>query len=120
MIFLEISLDRIGMKQTGTPNPLLAIESLHTYFKTPHGTARAIDDVSFEVREGEVLGIVGESGCGKSEAAAGLSFSSPLPGTSGYLRQTETSGSAKDGWAFGGLPPVRGREELGSAIAAGG
>ena len=46
--------------------PLLAIEHLKKYFKTPNGMLHAVDDVSFTLNEGETLGVVGESGCGKS------------------------------------------------------
>ena len=45
---------------------LLEIRNLRTHFKTPHGTVRAVDDVSLDIGAGDVLGIVGESGCGKS------------------------------------------------------
>jgi peptide/nickel transport system ATP-binding protein len=46
--------------------PLLEVRDLRTWFHTDAGTARAVDGVSFTVERGEVLGIVGESGCGKS------------------------------------------------------
>lgn len=46
--------------------PLLEIKSLKTYFYTDDGTVRAVDGVDFEIYEGEILGLVGESGCGKS------------------------------------------------------
>lgn len=46
--------------------PLLEVKSLKTYFYTDDGTVRAVDGVDFEVYEGEILGLVGESGCGKS------------------------------------------------------
>ncbi len=49
--------------QTGA---LLEIRSLRTSFKTPSGIARAVDGVSLQVHEGRTLGVVGESGCGKS------------------------------------------------------
>jgi len=46
--------------------PLLEVRNLKTYFYTEDGIVRAVDGVNFEVYPGEVLGIVGESGCGKS------------------------------------------------------
>ena len=46
--------------------PVLQVDNLRTYFSTDVGLARAVDGISFEVREGETLGIVGESGCGKT------------------------------------------------------
>jgi oligopeptide/dipeptide ABC transporter ATP-binding protein len=46
--------------------PLLEVKGLKTYFYTEDGVVRAVDGVNFEVFPGEVLGIVGESGCGKS------------------------------------------------------
>ena len=45
---------------------LLEVRDLHTYFRTRAGEVRAVDGVSFDVEVGEMLGIVGESGCGKS------------------------------------------------------
>ena len=46
--------------------PLLQIEHLKKYFSTPNGFLYAVDDVNFSIMEGETLGVVGESGCGKS------------------------------------------------------
>ncbi len=45
---------------------VLRVEDLRVYYRTLRGDVRAIDGVTFQVREGEVLGIAGESGCGKS------------------------------------------------------
>lgn len=45
---------------------MLKVEGLKKYFHTPAGVLHAVDDVNFSVREGETLGVVGESGCGKS------------------------------------------------------
>ena len=49
--------------------PLLAVRDLCTYFFTDDGVAKAVDGVSFDVLPGSVLGLVGESGCGKSVTA---------------------------------------------------
>ena len=48
------------------PGNVLEIDDLHTYFFTDVGTAKAVDGVSFEVPAGKTVGVVGESGCGKS------------------------------------------------------
>lgn len=45
---------------------LISIKNLKKYFKVPSGTLKAVDDVSFDIYDGETLGLVGESGCGKS------------------------------------------------------
>ena len=51
---------------------LLKVQNLSTYFFTDEGTVYALDDVSFTLNRGETLGIVGESGCGKSQMALSL------------------------------------------------
>ena len=45
---------------------LLEVKNLRTYFHTDDGIVKSVDDVSFEVKHGKTLGVVGESGCGKS------------------------------------------------------
>ena len=45
---------------------ILEVKHLKKYFETPRGTLHAVDDVSFSIQRGKTLGIVGESGCGKS------------------------------------------------------
>src|SRR5262245_19468449 len=48
------------------PSLLLDVQGLETTFKTPEGVLHAVNGVSFGLKEGETLGVVGESGCGKS------------------------------------------------------
>jgi oligopeptide/dipeptide ABC transporter ATP-binding protein len=52
--------------------PLLSVDHLTTRFDLPGGSVAAVDDVSFEIRGGETLGLVGESGCGKSVTALSI------------------------------------------------
>lgn len=48
------------------PNNILEIEDLHTYFFTDSGTVKSVNGVTFSVPQGKIVGVVGESGCGKS------------------------------------------------------
>jgi oligopeptide/dipeptide ABC transporter ATP-binding protein len=66
--------------------PLLRVRDLKTYFVTEHGrgTARAVDGVSFDLYPGETLGIVGESGCGKTVTS--LSILRLIPEPPGHVR----------------------------------
>ena len=53
-------------------NNIVEFENLHTYFFTDAGVSRAVNGVSFSIPEGSVVGIVGESGCGKSVTSLSL------------------------------------------------
>lgn len=53
-------------------SPILDVRNLCTHIATAEGTARAVDDVSFHIHSGETLGLVGESGCGKSITSLSL------------------------------------------------
>jgi len=59
--------------------PVLTVSGLKTYFFTRQGMVRAVDDVSFALKRGETLAIVGESGCGKSITALSLMRLIPDP-----------------------------------------
>ena len=58
---------------------ILSVKDLKTYFYTRDGIVKAVDGVSFDLHRGETLGIVGESGCGKSIAALSLMRLVPDP-----------------------------------------
>lgn len=59
---------------------LLSVKDLQTYFLLDEGTVRAIDGVSFDLWQGQTLGVVGESGCGKSVTARSILRIVPKPG----------------------------------------
>jgi len=60
--------------------PLLSVEGLETQFATSQGVLRAVDGISFTIERGEVLGLVGESGCGKSVTSLSIMRLVPPPG----------------------------------------
>jgi oligopeptide/dipeptide ABC transporter ATP-binding protein len=61
--------------------PLLEVKGLRTSFRTRDGIVRAVDGIDFHVDRGEVLGLVGESGCGKSVTSLSILRLIPKPGT---------------------------------------
>jgi oligopeptide transport system ATP-binding protein len=65
-------------EQTGR-EPILRVRALRTYFHTRAGVVRAVDGVSFDLHPGETLGIVGESGCGKTVTALSIMRLVPSP-----------------------------------------
>ena len=62
---------------------LIKTENLKKYFNVPSGVLHAVDDVSFEINRGETLGLVGESGCGKS--TIGRTILGLIPETGGAV-----------------------------------
>jgi oligopeptide transport system ATP-binding protein len=91
---------------------VLSVKDLRTYFETEDGTVKAVDGISFEVRQGETLGIVGESGSGKS--VANLSVMRLIPNPPGKI----VSGSIMfDGRDMLALTPREVRDIRGKRIA---
>jgi peptide/nickel transport system ATP-binding protein/oligopeptide transport system ATP-binding protein len=72
---------------SGENHFLLKIRNLHTYFFTDEGVAKAVDGVDLELEEGGTLGVVGESGCGKSVTA--LSIMRLIPDPPGKITNGE-------------------------------
>lgn len=75
-------------------NPLLEIKSLSTHFFTEDGIIHAVEDVSFEIQPGEILSLVGESGCGKS--VTGLSILRLIPSPPGKILRGQILFNGRD------------------------
>jgi peptide/nickel transport system ATP-binding protein len=90
-------------------NPLLDVRGLRVEFPTRRGTLRAVRDVSFAIAPGEVLGVVGESGAGKSLTGAAIIGLIDAPGriSGGEIR---LSGRRIDNLPYEAMRKVRGRE----------
>ena len=93
--------------------PLLAVRDLRTWFFTDQGVARAVDGVSFDVRGSETLGIVGESGCGKTVTSLSILGLLPRP----PARVMEGSSVRFAGEELVGAPERRLRALRGNDIA---
>lgn len=59
-------------QQTTERSTVLDVQNLKVYYETPTGDVRAVDDVSFKIDQGEIVGLVGESGCGKTTTAMAI------------------------------------------------
>jgi len=68
-----------GLTKGRKAEKLLSVRGLSTHFFTPDGVVQAVDDVSFDVDYGETLGLVGESGCGKTVSALSIARLVPNP-----------------------------------------
>jgi peptide/nickel transport system ATP-binding protein len=90
--------------------PLLRVRDLVTTFRTDGGVLRAVDEVSFDVAEGATLGIVGESGCGKSVTA--LSILRLIPYPQGTIEEGNIEFRGKDllGLSERAMQDVRGNQ----------
>ena len=61
------------------PEPLLSVQGLKTYFFIERGVVKAVDGVDFEIKKGEIFGLVGETGCGKSVTSLSILRLIPSP-----------------------------------------
>lgn len=75
--------------------PLLDVDALVQHFETRAGTVRAVDGVSFHLMKGETLGLVGESGCGKSSVARSIAGLHRITSGSVRLNGTDISGLSR-------------------------
>jgi len=82
------------MKDFSRDEIILRVEDLRTYFFTDEGVARAVDGVSLYIRKGKTLGLVGESGCGKSVTA--LSIMRLVPPPTGRIVEGRIEFEGKD------------------------
>ncbi|HIE57528.1 MAG TPA: ABC transporter ATP-binding protein [Anaerolineales bacterium] len=91
-------------------NPLLEIKNLKTRFHTEDGTVKAVNDVSYTMDASEILGVVGESGCGKSVHA--LSIMRLIPSPPGEIESGEVWFEGRDLLKLGedAMRSVRGRD----------
>ena len=112
---MQMQADQAGFADQTASAPLperavLEVDGLKTYFFTRSGAVKAVDDVSFALKRGETLAIVGESGCGKSVTALSLVRLVPDPPgriVSGSIRLGDTDILALDDE---GLRALRGRD----------
>ncbi|MGH2458403.1 MAG: ABC transporter ATP-binding protein [Chloroflexota bacterium] len=81
-------------------SPILSVRDLKTYFFSEEGTVKAVDGASFDVKAGETLGIVGESGCGKSVTARSI------------LQIVERPGRVVGGEILWRREPMNGRKDV--------
>ncbi|WP_287127971.1 ABC transporter ATP-binding protein [Candidatus Cyanaurora vandensis] len=82
--------------------PVLQVKHLRTYYRTRNGLSRAVDDISFDLRRGQTLALLGESGCGKSATA--LSVIRLVPKPAGWV--------VRSGDVLDGVPVTQGSEIL--------
>ena len=96
---------------------VLSVRDLRAWFFTDQGIAKAVDGVSFDVRAGETLGIVGESGCGKTVASLAVLGLLPQPPARIMEGSSVRLGGGDRGEELVGAPPERLRALRGNEIS---
>ncbi len=99
---------RVGVVEKA--DVLLVVDGLEIAFDTPHGEVVVVDDISFEIKSGEVIGLVGESGCGKSVTAMSLISLLPSPPSKRKAGSVTLNGRELTGLSERELQDVRGGE----------
>ena len=96
-------------------NNIVEFDDLHTFFYTDVGTVKAVDGVTFSIPKGKIVGVVGESGCGKSVTS--LSLMQLVQGPTGQIASGSIRFSASDGKVYdvakmptGVMNKIRGKE----------
>ena len=96
-------------------NNIVEFDDLHTYFYTDVGTVKAVDGVTFSVPQGKIVGVVGESGCGKSVTS--LSLMQLVQGPSGQIASGSIRFKTTEGKVYdiakmptGAMNKIRGKE----------
>ena len=87
------------LTQMRDPLNVVEFDDLHTYFYTEVGTVKAVNGVSFDIPEGKIVGVVGESGCGKSVTSLSLMQLVQAPQgqiVGGSIRYKSSSGKCYD------------------------
>ena len=87
------------LTQMRDPSNVVEFDELHTYFYTEVGTVKAVNGVSFDIPEGKIIGVVGESGCGKSVTSLSLMQLVQAPQgqiVSGSIRYKASDGKCYD------------------------
>ena len=80
---MTISVANLETRQVDPTKPLLEVDRLVMHYKIKAGEVSAVEDVTFTVHQGEAVGLVGESGCGKTSVA--LSLMRLLPNNAEYV-----------------------------------
>jgi peptide/nickel transport system ATP-binding protein len=104
---VTLTMQAPGSGSTGA-EPVLEVEGLTVTFRTESGTVSAVDGVDLTLGRGEIVGVVGESGCGKSVTA--MSLAGLLPGSARISGSVRLLGQELVGASAGTLRGVRGRK----------
>ncbi len=91
-------------------NNILEVKNLSTTFRTERGLMKAVDGVSFYVKKGEILGVVGESGCGKSVTSQSIMRLFDEKYTASYDGQIYLDGEEILGKKYKEMQEIRGRD----------